>query len=408
MTATPSPRLHSLDILRGLIILTMLFVNDVAGVHGVPWWMSHAPTRGGYMTFVDLVFPAFLFMVGMALPFALGRRLAKGEPARKLWGHITLRTFSLVVLGLFMVIGEGYKGGQGLPPSLWTLLGYAGVILVWNTYSAWQEKHPKRILAFRAAGVVLILTALWLYQGDSGSGFKALQPGWWGILGIIGWAYLAGCAIYVPGRRHPEMLLGGAALLFCLHMASQTGCVAQGLGRLTSLVGTFAPHGALVLLGAMLGGILQSDPGQGSVASRVRWSLVFAGALYLGSVLLHGLAPLHEMFIISKNLATPAWCLRSAAYTTLLWLAIYLLVDVRGLRKGSTFLAEAGGNALFAYILAPIVIALVDALGLVTGGWSYGDLGANFSLGLIRSIAAAFALTWLAGFLKRKGLQLKL
>ncbi len=57
----------------------MLYVNDVAGVSGTPAWMKHFPPGTDGMTFVDVVFPAFLFIVGMSIPFAIGKRLERRE-----------------------------------------------------------------------------------------------------------------------------------------------------------------------------------------------------------------------------------------------------------------------------------------------------------------------------------------
>src|SRR6478736_1514328 len=73
-------RLTSIDALRGLVVFTMIFVNDLAGVPNsiVPAWMKHFHGKSG-MTFVDLVFPAFLFIVGMSIPLGLGSRLEPGE-----------------------------------------------------------------------------------------------------------------------------------------------------------------------------------------------------------------------------------------------------------------------------------------------------------------------------------------
>src|SRR5580765_5507087 len=80
-------RLTSIDALRGFVMFMMIFVNDLAGAgRVVPDWMVHFSDRnhgGSGMTFVDLVFPGFLFIVGMSIPFALGSRLNKGEPVWK-------------------------------------------------------------------------------------------------------------------------------------------------------------------------------------------------------------------------------------------------------------------------------------------------------------------------------------
>src|SRR5277367_4541642 len=81
------PRITSIDAGRAFVMLVMIFVNDIAGVSDkiVPWWMKHysdmrpRPLIDNGMTFVDLVFPGFLFFVGMSIPFALGNRLRKGE-----------------------------------------------------------------------------------------------------------------------------------------------------------------------------------------------------------------------------------------------------------------------------------------------------------------------------------------
>ena len=57
-----SRRVASIDIFRGLTILVMIFVNDLAGVKGLPWWTYHLPGNVNGMTYVDMVFPFFLFI----------------------------------------------------------------------------------------------------------------------------------------------------------------------------------------------------------------------------------------------------------------------------------------------------------------------------------------------------------
>ena len=71
--ACSSSRIVSVDALRGFVMFTMIYVNDIAGAPDkiVPPWMKHFHGKSG-MTFVDLVFPAFLFIVGMSIPSAIG------------------------------------------------------------------------------------------------------------------------------------------------------------------------------------------------------------------------------------------------------------------------------------------------------------------------------------------------
>ena len=66
VSAAPgSSRILSIDIFRGLTILVMIFVNDLAEVKGLPWWTYHLPGNVNGMTYVDMVFPFFLFIVGI-------------------------------------------------------------------------------------------------------------------------------------------------------------------------------------------------------------------------------------------------------------------------------------------------------------------------------------------------------
>src|ERR1035438_10475580 len=74
-----SGRLASLDIYRGLVIVVMTLVNYLSPVQGVPAWSKHWPEALDGYTYVDVVFTAFLFIVGVATPFALSRRLSLGD-----------------------------------------------------------------------------------------------------------------------------------------------------------------------------------------------------------------------------------------------------------------------------------------------------------------------------------------
>src|SRR6478609_5088508 len=89
------PRILSIDIMRGLTLFLMLFVNDLYEP-GVPKWLMHTEAGTDGMGLADWVFPGFLFMVGMAIPYAISSRRNKGESVIKIFGHIILRTLSLL------------------------------------------------------------------------------------------------------------------------------------------------------------------------------------------------------------------------------------------------------------------------------------------------------------------------
>ena len=404
-------RIESIDAGRGMAILLMLFVNDIAGVDGLPSWMKHMPTGMDGITFVDLVFPAFLFLVGMSLPFAIRRRFDLGEGSWKVWKHILIRTFGLLVIGVFMVNSDSISGKGHLNPHLWTLLMYAAILVVWNNPPKNRESTQKTIIRLRYAGILLLGVLALLYQGNGASGIIQMRPQWWGILGLIGWAYLVSCLIYIPLRNQMAGLVGAMAILFCLYFAD-AGDFLPFLNwlkpylRVSYMLGS---HSAVVLSGTILGMILTPDSPIKGHKERIRWAAIYGAALSLAGLLIHSLHCIHKMFIINKNLGTPPWCLLSSAIFAWIWALLYWLIDVRGWKRWAAPLKSAGANALLAFILAPIFYSLFALVGSAIGSWNfYADLGNSFSTGLLRATGFALVLTWMTGFLRRAGVWLKL
>src|SRR5512133_1617578 len=130
-----SNRILSIDVMRGLTLVLMLFVNDLY-MPGVPAWLGHMKADFDGMGLADWVFPGFLFMVGMAIPFAIGGRISKGEANITISRHISIRTISLLIIGVLM-LNSGRVNAEltGMSKNLWAVLMYTGVFLVWNKYS---------------------------------------------------------------------------------------------------------------------------------------------------------------------------------------------------------------------------------------------------------------------------------
>src|SRR6476620_11175387 len=97
---SPSDRLVSLDVFRGITIAAMVLVNNPGTWSSIYWPLEHAAWSGWTPT--DLVFPFFLFIVGVSITLALGGRLERGGPTRDLYLKIVKRTLIIFAIGLFL------------------------------------------------------------------------------------------------------------------------------------------------------------------------------------------------------------------------------------------------------------------------------------------------------------------
>ncbi|WP_425146179.1 DUF5009 domain-containing protein [Deinococcus sp.] len=355
-----SGRLSSLDAWRGLTVLLMLLVNNLALDTLAPSQLLHAPWGGG-LTFTDLVFPWFLFCAGAALPFSLAAAHKAGQVGWALVGKLAQRTVLLYLVGCLLTSVTEHRLTLGL-----------GVLQI-------------IALASFFGGLLSRLRLRW----------RLLSAG----------ALLIGYDLFI--RFVP---VGGVAGVFT-EAANPVQAINDLLGpwNLRGLLSVI-PTTALVLLGSVAAQPLKSRH------PRAPWLLLaFGVALSALGWLWAG----HLEF--NKSVWTPSYVVYSAGLATLGLLAFYLIGDAQGGRRAAwlTPLSIPGRNALFAYV-APILIKVVVLLnwnvdwtgqsmplgsalltlargtfGLWWGGWTY--------------TLVYIALVWLGlAFLARRGWTWKL
>jgi len=405
-----APRITSIDALRGFVMFMMIFVNDLAGApeNLVPNWMVHFSDRhksGSGMTFVDLVFPGFLFIVGMSIPFALGGRLNKGEAVWKIFGHVVTRTLALLALGILMVNGE--SGGT----DMWAATMFLSAIFAFCTIAP-RNVTPKSAefwrlfsLAVRGLGFVGMLYSALIFQTHKGRHMLTLFPlhlnvSWYGILGLIGWAYLAGATLFLIFRTNRTALLGCVALMTCFYAADRKHFFDNFWpAHYVDFGGTLGSQAAITVAGVLLASILIAKD-MTTLKARVKFTLWFSGGFAFAALLVNGL------YGISKNNATPSWCFWSCAITAALWLGFYFVCDVRPVKVIARPLAAAGQNVLLAYLLSEMMGSVLDLVHL--GDW-YGGLAESSLAGAIaRSAGCGVVILLITVGLNRVGFKLKL
>ncbi|HWX24625.1 MAG TPA: DUF5009 domain-containing protein [Vicinamibacteria bacterium] len=370
-SASVTDRIESIDIFRGLTVVVMVFVNDLSGATGLPWWTYHMPADANGMTYVDMVFPAFLFIVGMSIPLAIQRRLAKGCSLGRIWRHILVRSLSLVALGLFLANAEKvdpkWMGDRAL---LCTLLAFLGALVLWSAYPV-SPKYKTFYRTLKYAGLLaLVWFAISFRRGTPDGRGAWLDFSYWEILGLIGWAYLAVGTLYLFLKDHIRLLMASLVALSALNVLSTMGRF-KWIGNAT-YASPFEPGLSFITMAGVVASLLLFEtPPTATFKTRLLPTLGYAGILAIAGF---ALSPLG----ISKVRATPSWCLYCSAANILLFLLLRWVVDIKQRTKWAGFAKPAGENTLLAYMLPYLVYGLLYVLGALqslSANGSYGWVG---------------------------------
>ena len=188
-------------------------------------------------------------------------------------------------------------------------------------------------------------------------------------------------------------MLGCLALLLCLYPADKKGLFDNFWLSHIFGIGEIGAHASIVVGGILLASMLVA-PDTVTVRARSRFVALFAAGCAAAALLLAGL------YDISKNNATPSWCLWSCAITAVLWLWFYFISDVRPVKLVAKPLSLAGQNVLLAYLLSEMLPSPFD--------WVQFSHTPGLAWYVFRCAAWAGLLLCLTVGLNRVGFRLKL
>ena len=388
--ALPS-RIQSIDVLRAITMFLMIFVNDVAGVSRIPAWIGHTAAEVDGMGFSDLIFPAFLFIVGLSLPFAIQARIKKGNSFLAIAMYILLRSLALIVMGFFHVNLEGYNSElAGLAKPIYTLLITTGFFLIWLDYPKHLSGTKKYTLT--ALGIILLLAMAYLYKGGSEENPKGLAPHWWGILGLIGWAYLFSAFTYLITKGKITWLIIAFAMYATINITTHMGLLHINLWQI----------GDASSITLMMGGAVIATSYQILIAKQQDKKLWLL--LALAGVLCITFGFIIRPFAggISKIYATPAWVFICMGITVLIFQLIIYLVDAKGKKDWFTWIKPAGTSTLTCYLMPYILYAIFSIINFnFPSSLSYG-IG-----GILRSFLVAFVVIRIVAVMEKYSIRLK-
>ncbi len=354
---TNNNRILSIDIMRGATLLLMLFVNDL-NMDVAPAWLGHMKADFDGMGLADWVFPGFLFIVGMAIPFAFSKRFTRGDSMYDISRHIVTRSLSLLIIGVLMLnTGRVNPELTGIGRNLWALLMYLAVFLFWNDYKD-PEKRIFTVTGFKLAALVIFVLLVFKFRSGEPENNGSLITGWWGILGLIGWGYLVSAFTYVLCRD--SIFKTAIVTVFFLAMNIFSGLkMLDYLNPVKPFLGVIIEGNVpFIVLSGLLGGlILKKMP----VTEYKKVIPIFLG---LGVFCLLSGFILRKWFIISKIQATPSWGMICNGISFLVFILFYWLLDVKKFTGWASFLKPAGENSLTTYLAPDILYYLIWMTGI--------------------------------------------
>jgi len=358
-----SSRLASLDVFRGMTIAAMILVNTPGHYQSTFAALRHARWHG--WTFADIIFPFFLFIVGVAMTFSFDKRLAQGQRPASLLGHVVRRSAALVLLGMTLYAFPNLR----LMAPLVVLV--AGLMVMDSNLALGGGSESDRALRRRYLSRALAALAVigWIVDFRYFHACGLRVPG---VLQRIGLCYFfASLIVLHSGMRGRALwafgLLAGYGFLIQF-VAPPSGYTADVLGPegllgdwldtqlLSGHLYTYSrpdPEGLLGTMSAlasMLFGVLAGQWLHRTESKMEKAAGLFFAAnfLLLGGLALDFWIPINKrLWSVSYVLVTSGLALHVLA--TLLW-----VIDIRGFKRWTTPFLVFGTNAILAYFLSEL------------------------------------------------------
>jgi len=378
---TINTRLLSLDVFRGMTIAGMILVNNPGDWGNIYPPLKHAVWHG--CTPTDWIFPFFLFIVGVSISMALGRRKDNVDAGSSIHRKIAYRTAVIFGLGLFLAAFPKFKfeGAEGLLRVHYLLLGIATTavfmreVLNQRQFEHARHRNIRKWLGFAALGAALGMFIIGLGHYQLGT---LRIPG---VLQRIAVVYGIASLLFIHFSPRAQtsaaaiLLLGYWVLMTLVpvpggvtpnlepetNLGSWLDRTVLGTNHLWSQSKTWDPEGILSTLPAIATALIGVRSGVWLRSPRKSDKKVL-GLLVSGIVLVLAGQVWNLVFPINKSIWTSSFVLYTAGLAQIFLGLCYWLIDVQGWKKWGKPFGIFGVNALFAFVLSGILAKLMSAI----------------------------------------------
>jgi predicted acyltransferase len=388
-------RVRSIDAFRAVTMFLMIFVNDLDGVPNTPKWIQHAGINVDALGLADTIFPAFLFIVGLSIPFAFQNRLKRGD-YRIPW-RIIKRSFALIFIGFYFTNVETYNEAAAiLPRPVWESLTTFSFFFIFLNYN--KDTSLLRRYILQGFGIALLIAMSIIYKSTDPI-HTWLHFSWWGILGLIGWSYLVCALIY----HYSDGFLWIQAAAWIFFMFFNIDFHFGWLNFLSPLRQYIWIAGNGAMQAFTMAGVFVAVLYM-RLEAKKELKLLWIGLLLMSVILLNlGFIVRYFSGGISKMRDTPSWVLICTAISLVVYAGFIFLVDFKGKYNWFKVIKPAGTNAFTCYLVPGIFYPLYDMTKL-----GYPEYLSQGTGGIIKCLLFAFAMVWITGLLEKVNIKLKI
>jgi hypothetical protein len=376
----------------------MLFVKDLY-IPGLLPWISEPSSGSVGKELAGGVFPAFLFMFGMTIPFAISEKINENLSSYDIIRHIFSRTIILLVIGILMVNTTRVNPElTGFGKNIWSLLMFIAVFLAWNRYHE-KENNFFTIIGLRFLGLAALVFIVFKFRSGTFENGGSLITGWWEIPGLAGWGLLVSALTFLALRNS----IFGTLLIWLVFL---------GLNILSQLMLLEFLNPVRPYLGVILDGYFPVIFLSGHLAglvlkkfSSTEYRKVFLSLLFMSLLMIVTGYSLREWIFTTGVSGNPGIALVCCGLTLIIFILIYWVADVRKNDRWFNFLKPAGENSFTTYIAPNIIYYLLLISGLPV--FFYHN-SANIFLNVLGSALWAIIMVFLISVLVRLNIKLKI
>ena len=387
-------RVKTIDALRALTMFFMIFVNDFWTLKNVPEWLKHTSAEVDGMGFSDIIFPLFLFIVGLSIPLSINVRIIKREKNIKIFKHIIQRSFALIIMGVFMVNFEtASENGMIISKYTWEIIMAISIFLIWINYKKNQSLNNQMEYFLKFIGVILLLFIAIVYEGTHSGETTWMRTSWWGILGLIGWGYLFNSLIYLLFREKTKLLF--IIFLILIFMNIQENNFFEGIPPFKVVVG--ASNHLFVLSGVLTSIFFVKY-------LKNKQENLFLKVLFVFSIifLVYGFV-IRSSFHISKINGSPSWFAICTAINLFSFIILFLLVEKTNFYSLLKPIRAAGTSTLTCYLIPYLLYPLLAIINFSWPEWiTVGKIG------LVKSLLFSLIIIAFVRILEKNNIKLRI